>query len=103
MTIWLFLMQLCLLLGSVQVADVNVEETAVGMVLGDAGRYLIGILAAMIMPPVVGRHITRLLFHQVAAILCPIAKFSAFLVTRTPALTADANHNAEQAPSCSAN
>jgi hypothetical protein len=33
----------------------------------------------------------------------PTAKFSAFPATRTPARTADANFNAEQAPSCSAN
>ena len=96
-------MQLCLLLGSEQVADVNAEEVAADTVLGDAGRYLIGILAGMITLPADGRHTTRLPFPLVAATLCLTAKSLALPVTRTPAHTAVANFEAEQAPSCSAN
>ena len=103
MTIWLFLIQLCLLLGSELVADVNVEEAIVDMVLGDAGRCLIGILAERITLPVDGRHTIRWPFLLAEATLCPTVKFSAFPVTRTPAHTADANFGAEQATSCSAN
>ena len=103
MTIWLFLMQLCLQLGSEQVAGVNAEEAVVAMVLGDVGRYLIGVLAAMIILLAAGKHTIKLLFPLVVAIHYPTARFFAFLVIRTPALTVDANHNAEQALYCSAN
>ena len=103
MTLWLFLMQPYLPLGSVRVADVNAEEAVVATAPGDAGRYLIGILAERITLPVAGKRITKLLFPLAVAIHYPTVKFSAFLATRTPAHTADANFNAEQAPSCSAN
>lgn len=97
MTLWLFLMQLCLPLGSELVADVNVEEAAVATAHGDAGKYLIGILAATIMLQVAGKHIIKLLFPLEVATLCPTVRFFAFLVTRRPVPMADANHNAEQA------
>ena len=103
MTIWLFLMQLCTLHGSVRVADVNAEEAVVATAPGDAGRYLIGILAERITHPVAGKHIIKLLFPLAVEIHYPTVKFSAFPATRTLAHTADANYNAEQAPSCSAN
>lgn len=103
MTIWLFLMQLCLPLGSELVADVNVEEAVVATAHGDAGRYLIGVLAAMIILLAAGKHTIKLLFPLVVAIHYPTARSFAFLVTITPALTVDANHNAEQALYCSAN
>ena len=103
MTLWLFLMQPYLPLGSVRVADVNAEEAVVATAPGDAGRYLIGILAERIMLRAAGKHITKLLFPLAVAIHYPTVKFSAFPATRTPARTADANFNAEQAPSCSAN
>lgn len=103
MTLWLFLMQPYLPLGSVRVADVNAEEAVVATAPGDAGRYLIGILAERITLPVAGKHIIKLLFPLAVVTRYPTAKFSAFPATRTPAHTADANFNAEQAPSCSAN
>ena len=96
-------MQLCSLHGSVQVADVNVEEAVVATAPGDAGRYLIGILAERITLPVAGKRIIKLLFPLAVVTHYPTAKFSAFPATRTPAHTADANFNAEQAPYCSAN
>ena len=80
-------MQLYLLLGSEQVADVNVEEAVVVMVPGDVGRYLIGILAVMIILPVLGKHIIRSLFPQVAPMHCPTAKFFAFPAIRILAHT----------------
>ena len=103
MTIWLFLTQPYLPLGSVRVADVNVEEAVVATAPGDAGRFLIGILAERIMLREAGKHIIKLLFPLAVVTHYPTAKFSAFPATRTPARTADANFNAEQAPSCSAN
>ena len=81
----------------------NAEEAVVATVPGDAGRFLIGILAERITLPAAGKHITKLLFPLAVAIHYPTVKFSAFLATRTPARKADANFNAEQAPSCSAN
>ena len=89
--IWLFLMQLSLRLGGVLAADVSAGEVAVDMVLGDAGKYLIGILVATIMHMVAGKHIIKLLFLQVEQILCPTVKYFAFLATKTLALTADAD------------
>lgn len=103
MILWLFLMQLCLLLGSEQVADVNVEEAAVDTVLGDVGKCLIGILAERIMLPADGRHTTRLPFPLAAVTLCLTAKSFAFPVTRILAHMAVANFEAEQAPACSVN
>ena len=88
---WLFQMQLCLLLGDEQVADVNAEEAVVAMVPGDAGKCLIGILAETTMPLEVGKRIIRLLFPQVAPIHYQTAKFFACLVTRILAPTVDTN------------
>ena len=96
-------MQPYLPLGSVQVADVNAEEAVVAMAPGNVGKFLIGILAERIMLRVAGKRIIKLLFPLAVATRYPTVKFSAFLATRTPAHTADANFNAEQAPSCSAN
>ena len=77
MTIWLFLMQLYLLLGSELVADVNVEEAVVAMALGDVGKYLIGTLAEMTTLREDGKRIIRLLFPRVVPIHYPTVKFSA--------------------------
>ena len=91
MIIWLFLMQLCLLPGSELVADVNAEEAVVAMAHGDAGKYLIGTLVAMIMLLVVGKRIIRLLFPLVAPTHCPTAKFFAFPAIRIPDHTVGAD------------
>ena len=77
MTIWLFLMLLYSLLGSEPVADANAEEAVVDMAPGDAGKYLIGTLAEMIMLREDGKRIIRLLFLWAVLIHCPTAKFSA--------------------------
>ena len=84
-------MQPYLPLGSVRVADANAEEAAVAMAPGNAGRFLIGILAERIMLRVVGKHITKLLFPLAVATRYPTVKFSVFPATRTPAHMADAN------------
>ena len=84
-------MQPCLPLGSEQVADVNVEEAVVAMAPGDAGKYLIGVLAATTMLQVDGKHIIRLLFPLAVATLCPTVRFFAFLAIRIPAHTVGAD------------
>ena len=80
-------MQPCLLPGSELVADVNAEEAVVDMDHGDAGKYLIGTLVAMIMLPEVGKRIIRLLLPLVAPIRYLTAKFFAFPAIRIPAHT----------------
>lgn len=103
MIIWLFLMQLYLPLGIELVGDVNVEEVVVDTGLGDVGRYLIGILEAMIMLQVGGKRTIKLLFLQAVVILCQTAKFFAFLAIKTPIHTVETNLNMEQVLSCSTN
>ena len=57
--LWLFLILLSVPPGSARAAVVNADEVVVGMAPGDAGKYLTGILAVMILLWAAGKRTIR--------------------------------------------